>query len=62
MDTDTCTFGILDCKVTVASLIHVFSTLTGKYPKNLGQLTQHYLSPNEEIPQIFTIFKTFPSY
>ena len=23
---------------------------------------QHYLSPNEEIPQIFAIFRTFPSY
>ena len=41
MDIDICIFGILDCNVMVASLIHVFSTLTGEYPKNLGQLTHN---------------------
>ena len=39
MDADICIFGILDCSVMVASLIHLFSTLTGKYPKNSGQST-----------------------
>ena len=33
MDADICIFGILDCNVMVASLIHVFSTLTGEYSK-----------------------------
>ena len=39
MDLDTYTFCILDRKVMVASLIHVFSTLTGKYLEKSGQLT-----------------------
>ena len=39
MNTDTCIFGILDCNVTLASLIHVFSTLTGEYPKKSEQST-----------------------
>ena len=33
MDADICIFGIFDHNVTVASLIHVFSNLTGEYPK-----------------------------
>ena len=33
MDADICIFGILDRNEMVASLIHVFSTLTGEYPK-----------------------------
>ena len=41
MDADICIFGILDRNVMVASLIHVFSTLTGEYPKNSGQSTHN---------------------
>ena len=41
MEVDTCIFGTLDHNVMAASLIHVFSTLTGKYPEKSGQSTHN---------------------
>ena len=58
-------FGILNCITMVAKSKSMFSLLLQvNIPNNRDNLPQiqHFLSPNEGIPQIFTIFGTFPIY
>ena len=58
-------FGILNCIAMAAESKSMFSLLLQANIlnnwDNLPQI-QHFLSPNERIPQIFAIFGTFPIY
>ena len=61
----TTNFGIVNHIVTVAKSKSMFSILlqvnTPDNWDNLPQI-QHFLSPNEGIPQIFAIFRTISIY
>ena len=61
----TSDFGILNCIVMVTKSKSMFSLLLQanilNNRDNLPQI-QHYLAPNEGIPQIFAIFGTFLIY
>ena len=58
-------FGILNCIAMVAKSKSMFSLVLQvsilNNQDNRPQI-QHFLSPNKGIPQIFTIFRTFPIY